>query len=235
MSSLKIEKKIPECTQCKRLVTHCAKVARDKRRAYLQDSYWGKPVPGFGDPQAEFLIVGLAPGAHGANRTGRMFTGDSSGDWLFKALYETGFCNQPHSISAEDGLELKNIYITAAAHCAPPSNKLTPEELKRCFPFLQKTVEELTHLKTMIVLGRIAFDTVWKLLQPGGKKPSFQHGAWYEWAGFTLLASYHPSRQNTQTGKLTWKMWLEIFQKARLKDHSMSKRDLVFSLRTNVF
>lgn len=211
------------CTRCPRLIAHCRDIAAKKRRMYADWVYWGKPVPGFGDPEAQLLIVGLAPAAHGGNRTGRMFTGDSSADWLIEALYEYGFANQPTSTHRDDGLELHGAYMTAPARCAPPQNRPTAEELRNCHPFLQREMELLTNVKVVIVLGRIGFEAFWRALRelgrvaPDVKRPAFAHGARFEWdaAQPTLLMSYHPSRQNTQTGRLTKAMFHSVFATAR--------------------
>ncbi|MGA8151842.1 MAG: uracil-DNA glycosylase [Terriglobales bacterium] len=196
-------------------------MAREKRRAYRDCEYWGKPVAGFGDPAARVLVLGLAPGAHGSNRTGRPFTGDASGKFMYPVLYETGFSNQPSATDRNDGLELKDIYITAAVCCAPPGNKPLPQELTNCAPYLSREVEGLTKVTVVVALGKIGFDAYLNHLKRGGRLASrapysFRHGAAYEMPdGKTLLASYHPSNQNTQTGKLTRPMFVEIFKKAR--------------------
>jgi uracil-DNA glycosylase len=208
------------CTLCPRLVQYRQKIAREKRRAYRDCEYWGKPVPGFGDPNARVLILGLAPGAHGSNRTGRPFTGDASGKFMYPVLYETGFANQPNATDRNDGLELEDLYITAAVRCAPPDNKPLPEELANCAPYLDRELEGLKSVKLVVALGKIGFDAYLNYLKRRGhlarKQPYvFQHGAKYEMAnGRTLLASYHPSNQNTQTGKLTRKMFVQIFKEA---------------------
>lgn len=208
------------CTRCPRLVEYREKIAREKRRAYRDCEYWGKPVPGFGDPHARVLILGLAPGAHGSNRTGRPFTGDASGKFMYPVLYETGFANQPHATDRNDGLQLKNVYITAAARCAPPDNKPLPQELANCASYLDREMEGLKELKVVVALGKIAFDAYLNYLKRQGQLTSrknyiFRHGAKYKLPdGKTLLASYHPSNQNTQTGKLTRAMFVEIFQEA---------------------
>ena len=208
------------CTRCPRLVEYRERIAREKRRAYLDCEYWGKPVPGFGDPNARVLILGLAPGAHGSNRTGRPFTGDASGKFMYPVLYETGFANQPNATHRGDGLELKNIYITAAIRCAPPANKPLPSELAKCAPYLDREMAGLKNLKVIVALGKIGFDAYLNYLKRGGyisskKAYVFRHGARYRMPdGKTLLASYHPSNQNTQTGKLTRQMFLRIFQAA---------------------
>jgi uracil-DNA glycosylase family 4 len=195
-------------------------VAREKRRAYRGWDYWGKPVPGFGDPSARVIVLGLAPGAHGSNRTGRPFTGDASGKFMYPILYETGFSNQPSATDRNDGLLLRDLYITAAARCAPPDNKPLPQELANCAPYLQREFEGLTHLKVIVALGKIAFDAYLNYLKRLGSLGTkqgyvFQHGAKYRMPdGRTLLASYHPSNQNTQTGKLTREMFVRIFKEA---------------------
>lgn len=213
-----LQKRLVECERCPRLRRHCAQVAREKRAAFREETYWGRPVPSFGDPHAALVIVGLAPAAHGANRTGRMFTGDRSGDWLYRALHKAGFANQPTSTHARDGLKLKNCWITASAHCAPPDNKPTPEELRRCGEFLREELSLLPHAKAYLVLGGIALNALWPYVS-GGKpaaRPKFAHGAEAPLPnGRTLLMSYHPSQQNTFTGRLTEPMFDGIFERAR--------------------
>jgi uracil-DNA glycosylase len=205
-------RQIVECTACPRLIEYCRKVARDKRRMYRDWEYWGRPLPGFGDPHADLLLVGLAPAAHGGNRTGRMFTGDRSGDFLYRALYEAGWANQPTSRDRNDGLELRGCYITAAVRCAPPDNKPLPDELRRCRRWLEAEMKLLTRVRAVLALGRIAFDAYLKVVYRAGFPPRgslrFAHGA-----SFTLpdglprlFSSYHPSQQNTQTGRLTPEM-----------------------------
>jgi uracil-DNA glycosylase len=209
------------CALCPRLVTYREQIAREKRRAYRGWDYWGKPVPGFGDPNARVLVLGLAPGAHGSNRTGRPFTGDASGNFMYPVLYETGFANQPTAKDRNDGLVLTDLYITAAARCAPPDNKPLPQELANCSPFLDRELAGLKKVKVIVALGRIGFDAYLNYLKRRGmvstKKPYvFKHDASYELpTGMILLASYHPSNQNTNTGKLTRPMFVEIFQEAR--------------------
>jgi uracil-DNA glycosylase family 4 len=209
-------------------------VAREKRRAYRDCEYWGKPVPGFGDPEARVLIMGLAPGAHGSNRTGRPFTGDASGKFMYPVLYETGFANQPNATGRNDGLELTDLYITAAVRCAPPDNKPTPQELAECSFFLDREIAGLEKVKVVVALGKIGFDAYLNYLKDHASATNaeelgrqfnrklylFKHGASYRLPdGKVLLASYHPSNQNTQTGKLTRQMFLEIFKEAaRLAD-----------------
>jgi uracil-DNA glycosylase family 4 len=220
-----LNREVISCTLCPRLVEYREKIAREKRRAYLDHEYWGKPVPGFGDPNARVLILGLAPGAHGSNRTGRPFTGDASGKFMYPVLYETGFANQPTATDHNDGLTLKDLYITAAVRCAPPDNNPLPQELANCAPYLDREMEGLKRLKVVVALGKIGFDAYLNYLQRRGlvtrkRDYLFQHGASYKMAdGKTLLASYHPSNQNTQTGKLTRAMFLRIFKDAaRLAD-----------------
>jgi uracil-DNA glycosylase family 4 len=220
-----LNREVIACTKCPRLVTYREQIAREKRRAYRDCEYWGKPVPGFGDPNARVLIMGLAPGAHGSNRTGRPFTGDASGNFMYPVLYETGFANQPTATACGDGLELRDLYITAAARCAPPDNKPLPSELANCAPFLDREIEGLRRLKVVVALGKIGFDAYLNFVRRSGLLQSkagyvFGHGAKYVLAdGKVLLASYHPSNQNTQTGKLTKPMFLNIFkQAARLAD-----------------
>jgi uracil-DNA glycosylase family 4 len=201
------------------LISHCRQVAVTKRRAYLDWNYWGKPVPSFGDTSARLLILGLAPGAHGANRTGRMFTGDRSGDFLYRSLHKAGFASQPESRSLRDGLQLTDAWITAAAHCAPPDNKPTPLELRNCRPFLDRELEVLTHLQVVVALGKIAFDTYLSILKNRGEIERlsdfrFGHNTLYDAMRPALLGSYHPSQQNTSTGKLTQSMLDDVFAHA---------------------
>jgi uracil-DNA glycosylase family 4 len=208
-----LKRQIIACTRCPRLIRHCRKVAREKRRMYRDEAYWGRPVPSFGDPQAELLILGLAPAAHGANRTGRMFTGDRSGEFLYRALYRAGFASQPESRRRDDGLELRNCYITASLRCAPPKNKPLPMELCNCQPYLERELELLKRLRAVLALGKIAFDAYLRVVSGGRNFPPrskfpFAHGASYALPGGLprLFASYHPSQQNTQTGRLTPQM-----------------------------
>jgi uracil-DNA glycosylase family 4 len=215
-----LNREVIACRRCPRLVAYREEVARVKRRAYLACEYWGKPVPGFGDPHARVLIMGLAPGAHGSNRTGRPFTGDASGKFMYPVLYETGFANQPTATDRNDGLQLTNLYITAAVRCAPPDNKPLPQELAECSQFLDRELAGLEKVKVIVALGKIGFDAYLNYVKRRGLIVSrssylFKHGASYRLPdGRTLLASYHPSNQNTQTGKLTRKMFIEIFQEA---------------------
>jgi uracil-DNA glycosylase family 4 len=197
------------------------KVAREKTKRFADWDYWGKPNPSFGDPNAELLLVGLAPAAHGGNRTGRMFTGDRSGDWLYRALYKAGFANQPTSVSHDDGLKLINCYITATCRCAPPQNKLLPSEIRNCRPFLLHELELLKDVKVIIGLGKVGFDAAVNAFQELGwvtfaKKPKFGHGVEYQLnERVALLGSFHPSQQNTFTGRLTEPMLDRVFQKAK--------------------
>jgi uracil-DNA glycosylase len=212
---------IINCRRCPRLVRWRQASARKAPRRYVGMDYWAKPLPGFGDPQARLLIVGLAPAAHGGNRTGRMFTGDRSGDWLYGALHAAGFANQPTSEHRADGLSLKDCYITAAVHCAPPDNKPSPDEFRRCRRYLVEELKLFPQAKVVIVLGKIAFDSFWTAALENGSvmpkpRPKFGHGAMFDLApGWKLICSYHPSQQNTFTGKLTRPMFQSIFERAR--------------------
>jgi uracil-DNA glycosylase len=215
-----LNREVVGCTRCPRLVAYREEVAREKRRAYREWEYWGKPVPGFGDPDARVLVMGLAPGAHGSNRTGRPFTGDASGKFMYPVLYETGFANQPNATDRDDGLKLKDLYITAAVRCAPPDNKPLPQELAECSIFLDRELAGLKKVKVVVALGRIGFDAYLNYLKRRDLLPSrqpylFKHGAHYQMPdGNVLLASYHPSNQNTATGKLTREMFVNIFKQA---------------------
>jgi uracil-DNA glycosylase family 4 len=212
---------IVACERCPRLRSYCAEVARIRKRAFADVEYWGRPVPSFGDEQARVLVVGLAPGAHGSNRTGRPFTGDGSGDFLFPTLYETGFASQPKAVSRDDGMKLTGVWINSVVRCAPPANKPTPEELRTCAPWLDEEIRLLKNLRVVICLGKIAFDGFLSHQLRAGQIAArsgfiFRHGAEYALpGGFILMASYHPSLQNTNTGKLTRPMFLEIFRRAR--------------------
>lgn len=248
LSALAVE--ITGCRRCPRLISHIENIARTKRRAYKDWPYWGKPVPGFGDPAARLLVVGLAPAAHGANRTGRMFTGDASGDWLMRALFRAGFANQPYSTHAGDGLTLTDAYITAVCRCAPPENRPTAEEIANCSDYLRRELDILKTVAVIICLGQVAYNNMLRLMRNRGygwpvpvsddgagsgssgkrRKPPFRHGAEYRWIGGedrdtaagesypapVLLASYHPSRQNTNTGVLTEEMFDAVFRRARM-------------------
>jgi uracil-DNA glycosylase family 4 len=208
-----IERDIVHCERCPRLRAYCQEVARVKRRMYREEEYWGRPVPGFGDPAARLFLLGLAPGAHGANRTGRVFTGDSSGDWLYAALFDTGFANQSTSTHRNDGLQLRDAWVSASARCAPPDNQPLPEEFDACRPYLERELRLLRKVRVVVALGKLAFDNYTRLR--GIRGLSFAHGMEHTLGSVTLLCSYHPSRQNTQTGRLTRQMWLAVFQRAR--------------------
>ena len=208
------------CERCPRLRAYCRQIAQQRRRAFHDQVYWGKPVPGFGDPQARILIAGLAPAAHGANRTGRMFTGDRSGDFLYAALHRFGFANQATSRSRDDGLQLTDIYITAALRCAPPANKPTPEEINNCRPYLIEELRLLKRVQVIVALGKLAFDNVLIALKSCDvdvprPKPMFGHGQINRIGRYTLIASYHPSQRNTSTGLLTRAMFDRIFEQAQ--------------------
>ena len=216
----RVHQQIVTCTRCRRLRAYCERVAREKKRAHAADEYWGRPVPGFGDPRARLLVLGLAPAAHGANRTGRVFTGDGSGDFLMRALHDTGFASMPTSRSAGDGLVLKDAYIAAAVRCAPPDNKPLPAEIAACRPHLDAEWDALSRLQVVVALGRIAFDAALARLARRGAplrpRPAFAHGAVCAGGEQPLLiASYHPSRQNTNTGRLTPGMLGAVFGRAR--------------------
>ncbi len=216
-----LNSEIIRCTKCPRLVVYREQVGREKRRAYCDQEYWARPVPGFGDPKARVLILGLAPGAHGSNRTGRPFTGDRSGDFMYPILHKLGFASQPNATDRTDGLELIDCYITAAIRCAPPDNKPLPSELANCAPYLDRELVALQKLAVVVALGRIAFDAYLAHLKRSGLLSSkagylFGHAAEYEMPnGITFLASYHPSNQNTATGKLTAKMFEDVFRRAK--------------------
>ncbi|OLC99854.1 MAG: uracil-DNA glycosylase [Acidobacteria bacterium] len=216
-----LNEEIIACRKCPRLVKYREKVAREKRRAYRECEYWGKPVPGLGDAQAQLLILGLAPAAHGANRTGRMFTGDRSGDFLYAALHKAGFANQPASLQREDGLQLKNAYITATCRCAPPENKPLPREISNCQGYLEREIEILKPM-AILALGKIAWDAYLEILKQRGVIASralykFAHGAEAEVAPGTprLFGVYHPSQQNTQTGRVTPAMYASVLRRIR--------------------
>jgi uracil-DNA glycosylase len=210
------------CRRCPRLVAWREEVAAQRRAAFAAEEYWGRPVPGFGDPQARLLVVGLAPAAHGANRTGRMFTGDRSGDWLFRALHRAGFANQAESRRRGDGLELRGAYITAAVRCAPPANRPTPEECRACGAWLTAEYRLLDQVAVVVCLGGVAYEAAWHLLADNGRalprpRPRFAHGLLVETDGPALLCSYHPSQQNTFTGRLTESMLEAVFASARAR------------------
>ena len=217
-----VREQIISCERCPRLRKYCERVAREKRRTFRDEIYWGKPVPGFGDPKARLLLIGLAPAAHGANRTGRVFTGDGvggSGDFLMSALHRAGFANIPTSQRRDDGLKLKDAFIAAAVRCAPPDNKPTPEEIARCLPHLDAEIAALPRIRVVVALGRIAFDAYLRLLKERGvnarPRPAFGHALAHRLSnGQTLIGCYHPSRQNTNTGKLTPPMMDAVFRRA---------------------
>jgi uracil-DNA glycosylase family 4 len=216
-----ISRKVVQCTRCPRLRQYCLQVAREKVARFRDQEYWGLPVPGWGDPEARMLIVGLAPAAHGGNRTGRIFTGDSSGDWLFDALHRFGFANQPLSVSRDDGLELRDCYIAAAVRCAPPDNRPLPVEFDNCRPWLVAELALLRRLRVVVTLGSLAHDTWlratgWRDRLSPALRPRFGHAVRTGMPdGTVLISSYHPSRQNTNTGKLTREMWHSVFRMAR--------------------
>jgi uracil-DNA glycosylase family 4 len=220
-SLLALNARIVACERCPRLRAYCAEVARLRRRAYADQEYWGRPLPSFGDPEARVLVLGLAPGAHGSNRTGRMFTGDGSGDFLFPVLHEAGFASQARAVSRDDGMRLTGLWISAVVHCAPPGNKPTPQEQRNCASWLDDEIGLLSKLRVVVCLGKIAFDGFLNHQLRAGKISSragfqFRHGAEYVLAdGLILIASYHPSLQNTNTGKLTRAMFLGVFNRSR--------------------
>jgi uracil-DNA glycosylase family 4 len=214
-----LNRRIVSCAACERLVAHCREIAAQKKRAYREWEYWGRPVPNFGDPAGRLLIVGLAPGAHGSNRTGRMFTGDDSGNWLYRAMHRAGFANQPHATDREDGLELIDCAITAVGHCAPPDNKPTIGEIENCRPFFEETIA-LSSARVFLALGGVAWREMFRQFKAQvwhtGSMPAFGHGQLVELTeGRWALASYHPSRQNTNTGKLTGRMLDDVFDQAK--------------------
>lgn len=204
---------ILKCRACPRLSKYIREIAKTKTRRFADQEYHGRPVPGFGDVNARLLLVGLAPAAHGANRTGRMFTGDSSGDWLARALHQHGFASIPTSLSANDGLVLRDAYVTAAARCAPPGNRPIAEELNNCSDYLRREMALLPHVRVVLCMGGVAYRAVCRIL--GARPGEFGHSRLYECRGLRILTSYHPSRQNTQTGRLTWGEWDGVFTRAR--------------------
>jgi uracil-DNA glycosylase family 4 len=221
LTLVEVRRAIVACEKCPRLREYCARVAREKRAAYREDSYWGQPVPGFGDEAARLLVLGLAPAAHGGNRTGRVFTGDGSGDFLMAALHTAGFASQPTSRHVDDGLVLRDAYIAAAVRCAPPGNKPAPEEIANCAPHLEAELSALARVVVILALGRVASDAYWRLARArgvAGSRPGFRHGGAFvpEAPGMpALVESYHPSRQNTNTGRLTAAMLTDAVLRAR--------------------
>jgi uracil-DNA glycosylase family 4 len=215
-----LDREVIACRRCPRLVAWREEVARVKRASFAGEEYWGKPLPGFGDPGAKVFVVGLAPAAHGGNRTGRIFTGDRSGDWLFASMWRTGFANQPTSVSRDDGLELTGAYVAAAVRCAPPANRPLPSERDNCLPYLVRELSLLESVRVIVTLGSFAWDAALRVLVALGEprlrpRPKFGHGATAEVGRFTLLGSYHPSQQNTFTGKLTEPMLDDVFARAK--------------------
>jgi uracil-DNA glycosylase len=226
---LELEREVISCRRCPRLVAWREEVARVKRASYAGEDYWGRPLPGFGDSEAKVLVLGLAPAAHGGNRTGRIFTGDRSGDWLFGSMYRTGFANQPTSVSRDDGLTLRGAYVTAAVRCAPPANKPLPSERDNCQPYLERELSLLESVSVIVTLGSFAWDAALRVTRALGEpvprpRPKFGHGATAEVGRFTLLGSFHPSQQNTFTGKLTEPMIDSVFERAKALAGSGQKR-----------
>jgi uracil-DNA glycosylase len=216
-----LDREVIECRRCPRLVAWREQVARDRRAAYASEEYWGRPLPGFGDPDASVLTLGLAPAAHGGNRTGRIFTGDRSGDWLFASLWRTGFANRPTSVARDDGLTLRGCYVTAAVRCAPPANRPLPAERENCMPYLVRELSLLASVRAIVCLGGFAWEVAFRALAAHGvevprPRPRFGHGATVELDRWTLLGCYHPSQQNTFTGRLTEAMIDSVFTRARV-------------------
>jgi uracil-DNA glycosylase len=212
-----LERRVISCRRCPRLVAWREEVARVRRAAYASEEYWGKPLPGFGDPSARVLVLGLAPAAHGGNRTGRIFTGDRSGDWLFAALWRAGFANQPTSVARDDGLLLTGCFVTAAVRCAPPANKPTPDERDNCLPYLARELELLGDVRVIVCLGGFGWDAALRVLEAPRPRPRFGHGVSASVGSFELLGCYHPSQQNTFTGRLTEAMMDDVFARARAR------------------
>jgi uracil-DNA glycosylase family 4 len=209
----RLNAQVTKCALCPRLSRYIRQVGQEKVKRFANEEYWARPLPSWGDPKARLLIAGLAPAAHGGNRTGRMFTGDSSGDWLARAMHDAGFASMPASTSKDDGLVLRDAYITAAVRCAPPGNKPLPSELSNCSQYLVSELRLLENVRVVLALGKIGFDAYCRATCARGLK--FGHGARYQVNERVLLASYHPSRQNTNTGKLTWEMWTQVFRTAK--------------------
>ncbi len=215
-----LEREVVSCRRCPRLVAWREETARVKRAAFASEEYWGRPLPGFGDPDARVLVLGLAPAAHGGNRTGRIFTGDRSGDWLFAALWRAGFANQPRSVARDDGLRLEGCFVTAAVRCAPPANRPSPSERDNCLPYLHGELDLIPSVRAIVCLGGFAWDVALRVLAARGApalrpRPKFAHGARAPVGGIELLGCYHPSQQNTFTGRLTEPMLDQIFTRAR--------------------
>jgi uracil-DNA glycosylase family 4 len=219
MTLLQLTKRVISCRNCPRLVCWREQVAREKRAAFRDQQYWGRPLPGFGDPRARLLVIGLAPAAHGGNRTGRIFTGDRSGDWLYAALFRAGFANQPTSTHRNDGLHLSDCYITACVRCAPPGNRPSPDERENCLPYLVEELRLLTRVGVLVCLGGFAWDGVLRVVQALGwtlrRRPRFGHGAEAALGPYTLLGCYHPSQRNTFTGRLTVAMLDQVLARSR--------------------
>ena len=219
-SLARVDREVISCRRCPRLVAWREQVAREKRASYAAEEYWGRPLPGLGDPNADVLVLGLAPAAHGGNRTGRIFTGDRSGDWLFAALHRAGFASQPESVSRDEGLTLTGCYVTAAVRCAPPANRPLPSERDNCSPYLQRELALMPSLRVIVCLGGFAWDAALRALaalgaQPPKPRPRFAHGGTATISRWTLLGCYHPSQQNTFTGRLTTDMLDEVFARAK--------------------
>jgi uracil-DNA glycosylase family 4 len=224
-----LDDEIVECRACPRLVAWREHVAGEKRASFRDESYWGRPVPGFGDARARVLVAGLAPAAHGGNRTGRVFTGDRSADFLYASLFRTGFANQPTSVSVDDGLQLRDLYVTAAVRCAPPANKPTPEERDTCLPYLVRELDLLDDVRVIVVLGAFAYDAIARVLAGAGAplpipRPKFAHGVEVQTARALVLGCFHPSQQNTFTGKLTEPMIDDVFLRARALAEAVPSR-----------
>ncbi|HVS29622.1 MAG TPA: uracil-DNA glycosylase [Solirubrobacteraceae bacterium] len=211
----RLEDEVTQCRRCPRLVEWRERVAREKRAAFAHERYWGRPLPGFGDPRARIVLLGLAPAAHGGNRTGRVFTGDRSGDWLFAALWRCGFANQPTSVARDDGLRLRDCWVSAAVRCAPPANRPLPIERDNCLPWAVRELELLAHTRVIVCLGGFAWDAALRLRAVPRPRPRFAHGAELAGDRWTLLGCFHPSQQNTFTGRLTEPMLDAVLERAR--------------------